>query len=136
MPKTLALDPGTRRIGVAVSNTAGTMAFPRPALDAQASWIEDLREIVIDEEVDRIIVGEPRSLKGVETASTEVARSVARQVGAALPDIPVITVDERLTTVTATRLLYSANVRSREQRGRIDSASAVVILQGFLDGSS
>jgi putative Holliday junction resolvase len=129
----LALDPGVKRIGVAVSDSGETLAFPRPALAGDGEWMMQLRALLEDEPCHQILVGLPVSLNGSDTASTQYAREMWDSIRLAFADIQVIQIDERLTTVAASRQLSSAGKNQRDQRDVIDSAAAVVLLQGWLD---
>lgn len=126
----VALDPGTVRIGVAVSDIDGILASPRPALPAG-----DLAAVVVVVgEVDplEIIVGLPMGLAGTEGQAAQRAREFAGQVATAT-SIPVRLVDERLSTVQAQRGLHDQGRSVRQSRDMIDSASAAVVLQHALD---
>jgi putative holliday junction resolvase len=129
----LGLDPGTRRHGVAVSDSAWTMAFPRPALDAEGDWLTQLARIIDDEGVTGIVAGRPLGLSGATTASTEKADDVFRQILDRFPDLPAEQWDERLTTVEASRSLRDAGRTTRDQRDAIDSAAATVLLQSYME---
>lgn len=99
-------------------------------------WTAELRrlgELVEEYGALAVIVGLPTSLKGRDTASTAMARSFVAALGAASPDLEVEFVDERLTTVTAGAALHGAGRNTRQQRGVIDQAAAVVLLQAWLD---
>lgn len=135
MARVLGLDPGTRRCGVAISDSARTMAFPREALAVDDNLIGAIRHAVDEESVELVIVGRPVSLAGSATASTTLADELFADLVATLAPLDVVQVDERLTTVQAQRGLRGAGHRERDQRARIDSAAAVVLLQGFLDGA-
>jgi putative Holliday junction resolvase len=127
-----ALDPGTKRIGVAVSDSQWSFAFPRDAWPADGD-IEKLAQSLVDEEnVDILVVGRPISLAGRETASTEDADFFAERVTRAV-NIPVERMDERLTTVTASQHLRESGFSGSEQRRRVDSAAACVILESWLE---
>ena len=118
---------------MAISDSGETLAFPRPALDAEGSWIDHLRTILEDEPCHQIVVGLPVSLNGGDTASTQLAREMWDRIRQEFADIQVVQIDERLTTVSASRQLSSAGKSQREQRDVIDSAAAVVLLQSWLD---
>ena len=133
--RVLAIDPGQRRIGIAVSNSARTVAFPRQALDAGDDAPERLAHLVDEEMVTVVVVGLPRALDGREGASAKAAR----KLGAALEnrvgeDVEVTYHDERLTTVEASRGLRAAGQSSKEQRAAIDSAAATVLLEAWMMG--
>ncbi len=110
------------------------MAFPRPALAADDKLTAVLRAIVEEEGVGLVVVGRPVALSGRETSSTEVADRVFAAIRDALSPLPVLQRDERLSTFEAQRSLSEAGIKARDQRSRIDSAAAVIILQNYLDG--
>jgi len=119
---------------VAISDTARTMAFPREALAADGV-VDAVARLVDAEGVDLVVVGHPVALSGAATASTAASDQLVQDLRAGLGDVPVISVDERLTTTAAQRSLRDAGVKERAQRGRVDSAAAVVLLQHYLDGA-
>ncbi|HSN02117.1 MAG TPA: Holliday junction resolvase RuvX [Acidimicrobiales bacterium] len=134
MARVLGLDPGTKRCGVAISDSARTMAFPREALTVDETLVAAIERAVNEESVELVVVGRPLSLAGAPTASTALADELFASLATALSPREVIQFDERLTTVEASRSLAGAGHRAREQRARIDSAAAVVMLQSFLEG--
>jgi putative Holliday junction resolvase len=134
MSRVLGIDPGTKRCGIAVSNTSRTMAFPRPAFVVNDALMLRLRALVDEESIGLVIVGRPIALSGNDTASTFVADAMYQEIGAALPTTTVVQWDERLTTFEAQRSLSSAGMRAKEQREHVDSAAAVIMLQNYLDG--
>lgn len=133
MPRVLALDPGLKRIGVAISDSNEVLAFPRPALTGDGHWVAELRALLDDEPCHQIIVGLPVGLSGGDTASTDFARGMWETIRQEFSDLQVIQLDERLTTVSASRQMTAAGKTQRQQREAIDSAAAVVLLQGWLD---
>jgi putative Holliday junction resolvase len=133
----LAIDVGTVRIGLAVSDPDSIVSTPLPALVRSKLLIESLKEIlslISENGVIEVYVGDPLSLSGVETASTQDARQFALQL-AELTSVPVRLVDERLTTVTASSKLRLNGVNAKTAKGLIDSASAVEILEQALNVS-
>jgi len=133
MGRVMALDPGTKRVGVAISDSGRTLGFPRPALSVDDGIYDAVAAIASEEMVDFIVIGRPTSLSGRETSSTEMADEFILRVQQAIPGVKCSFFDERLTTVSAQKSLREAGVRSKDQRPIIDSATAVVILQSFLD---
>jgi len=134
MSRVLGIDPGTKRCGIAVSNTSRTMAFPRPAFVVNDALMLRLRALVDEESIGLVIVGRPIALSGNDTASTFVADAMYQEIGAALPTTTVVQWDERLTTFEAQRSLSVAGMKAKEQREHVDSAAAVIMLQNYLDG--
>ncbi len=109
------------------------MAFPRPEVANGPSVVDVLGQVARDEGVSVVVVGRPRALSGRVTQSTAHADALFAALVAALPQIKVVQWDERLTTHEAGRRMSLAGVNAREQRGRLDSAAAVVLLQSYLD---
>jgi putative Holliday junction resolvase len=134
MPRLLGLDPGAVRCGIAVTNSTASMAFPRPALKSDASFLSSLAALVEEEGVTTIVVGRPIALSGNETTSTRNADALFAAIVDAFPQLEVVQWDERLTTFQAQRSLLQAGVRAKDQRERLDSAAAVIMLQNYVDG--
>jgi len=133
----LAIDVGTVRIGLAVSDPDSIVSTPLPALVRSKLLVESLQEIlslISKNGVIEVYVGDPLSLSGVETASTQDARQFALQL-AELTSVPVRLVDERLTTVTASAKLRLNGKNAKAAKSLIDSASAVEILEQALNVS-
>jgi putative Holliday junction resolvase len=134
--RTIGIDLGSRRIGVALSNSEGTMAMPYEVVLRSGDRSRDHRriaELVAEAEANRVVVGLPLSLDGstgpAATAALEEAAELAATVG-----VPVETYDERLTTVTADRGLMAARMRADARRRVVDKVAAAVMLQAWLDG--
>ncbi|MGD0054232.1 MAG: Holliday junction resolvase RuvX [Acidimicrobiales bacterium] len=136
MARILAIDPGSRRCGIAITDSDQTMAFPRPALDVNESLMGKIAQLVEDEAVGLIVVGRPLSLAGDETSSTDQADELFRAVQDRVHHATVIQWDERLTTVEAQRSLSGAGMNAKNQRAHVDSAAAVIMLQHYLDALS
>ncbi|HEY9415481.1 MAG TPA: Holliday junction resolvase RuvX [Pseudonocardia sp.] len=134
----LGVDPGSVRVGVAVCDPGGLIATPLVTLERDQQGGSDLRrlaDIVAEYEVVEVVVGLPRTLTGRHGPAAEAAVAYAGSLAGAL-DVPVRLVDERMTTVVATRVLAQRGVRGRKQRAVIDQAAATAILQGWLDTRS
>lgn len=129
----MGLDPGSRRIGVAVSDGSGKIAMPKAVIDRTgASYIDELSAIVKESAVSEVVVGLPLNMDGSEGPSARSARDFAAEIEKEL-DLPVRLLDERLTTVSAQSSMRSGGLTSREQKGKIDKVAATLILQSFLD---
>lgn len=125
----MALDPGGRRTGVAVSDELGLYAHPRPAIRGGGrALLEAVPALVEREGVDEVVVGLPLTLAGGDSAQTRAVRALAERLRERLP-VPVRLRDERLTTVEAARRLPAPARRD----GTLDSAAAAVLLQAELD---
>ncbi|HEV7189200.1 MAG TPA: Holliday junction resolvase RuvX [Blastococcus sp.] len=133
--RVLGVDVGTVRVGVALSDATGTLASPLETLKRSKSHadLDRLAALVVEHEVTEVVVGEPVHLSGASGASAEDAGNYAQELADRIPDVPVILIDERLSTVTAASHLREGGIDSRKQRAVIDQAAAVVILQQFLD---
>ncbi len=133
--RALGVDPGTKRIGIAVSDRSGTIASPLVVLHRSRSKQHDLHElarIARDEEVEVIVVGLPLNMDGSHGPSAKAAVAEARRL-ATLVDVPVEMHDERLTTVTADRSMQEAGLDTIERRQRVDKVAAAIMLQSWLD---
>ena len=131
MGRLLGLDYGTKRIGVAISDSSRLIASPYTVIDA-ASALPALDEILAKEEVDALVVGLPLSLSGEEGVSAAAARSFGRKVADAT-GLEVLFVDERFTTKVAEDALIAGGMRRAKRRDIRDKMAATVMLQGHLD---
>lgn len=132
--RVLAIDPGTVRLGLALSDPSGTIAQPLAVL-TRRSEVEDLRELVrvVEQyEVELIVVGLPRTLNGRLEGAAKDAQEFGDKVGRATGR-PVAYWDERLTTVAAERYLIEQGKRRRQRRQEVDRMAATLMLQGYLD---
>ncbi|MBI5158156.1 MAG: Holliday junction resolvase RuvX [Acidimicrobiia bacterium] len=129
----VALDHGTSRIGVAVSDPLGLTAQPFGMIPVGPGLFEELRSVLDQWEVDVIVVGLPIGLDGREGAAAQAARRFAGEVSAATGHRTIL-YDERFSTVVAERAMIEGGARrDRRRRGR-DAVAAAVFLQGYLDG--
>jgi putative Holliday junction resolvase len=132
--RTLALDLGKARIGVAIDDELGSMAHPRGTLDPsdRPRMLAELQALAEASAVTRIVVGLPLDMRGGEGDAARGARDMA-QVIADATGLEVELWDERMTTQVAQRALATSEVRGKKARAHIDEASAVAILQSWLD---
>jgi putative Holliday junction resolvase len=132
----MGVDLGERRIGVAVSDSGGALAFPLCVVDREgdpAADRERLAAIALEHDVSTVVVGLPISLDGTLGPAAALAVVEAAALAAALTPIPVVTFDERLTTVSATAGQQAAGKSTKAGRSTVDSAAAAVLLQAWLD---
>ncbi|HKF19535.1 MAG TPA: Holliday junction resolvase RuvX [Candidatus Dormibacteraeota bacterium] len=136
MGRILAVDPGSRRVGVAVSDPTGTIAQPLTVLSAHPTdtLIERLTTLTREHEATALVVGLPRRLDGRLGPEAEAALSLADQLRAAT-GLEVTMVDERLTSVAAERALLSSGASRARRRRLSDQVAAALILQTFLDSA-
>jgi len=134
MPRVLAIDPGEKRVGVAVSDPSGTIARPLRWIPAQpeATLPERLTMLAREQEAEELIVGLPARMDGSEGPEARAARQLARRLRET-SGMPVQMVDERLTSVAAERALIAAGERRARRRQLSDQIAAALLLQGHLD---
>jgi len=128
----LGLDVGHVRIGAAISDELQLLAHPLETIPANERAHARVAEIVHERKIDHVVAGVPRRMNGqLGTAASGVLQFVEK-LRAILP-CPVVTWDERLTTVAAHRALRDAGKKTRDTRGYIDQVAAQMILQSYLD---
>jgi putative Holliday junction resolvase len=137
MSRIVGIDPGQARIGVAISDEEGSIAFPRETVQAKGGTVEAarrLQEALCDEDVSLAVVGLPLRLDGSEGEAARRARVFGEAVAKAL-GVEVVYWDERLTTVAAERSLREMGRRGAKQREVVDQSAATILLQGYLDAN-
>jgi putative holliday junction resolvase len=132
--RTLALDLGKARVGVAVDDELGLLAHSRGVLPAKdrAALLRAIARLAREEGADRIVVGLPVDMRGHEGDAAKQARRDAQAIADAT-GLAVELWDERMTTLSAARSLASSGVRGEKAKRRIDEVAAVAILQSWLD---
>ncbi len=133
----LALDHGTVRVGVAVSDEMKTIALPLefiPAMPFEA-FLARLTQILREKEVESLIVGMPRNMDGSYGPATEKVRAFIELLKPTIT-LPIRTWDERLTSTQANRYLAQAGVRGDKRKARVDQTAAAILLQSYLDAVS
>jgi len=133
----LALDHGTVRIGVAVSDELKMLATPLEFIPAEpfAEFLARLQQLIREKEVELVLVGMPRNMDGSFGPAAQQVREFVARLQAAL-SVPLRTWDERLSSAQAHRLLRQAGHKARAQKGRVDASAAAVLLQSYLDSLS
>ena len=134
MSRALGIDFGTRRIGLALSDPTGTLASPLPFLENTGARevVSRLKELVENKGIETVVVGLPRNMDGTYGPSADKVRSFVAQIQPHI-SAKILTQDERLTTSQASRDLAQMGLNQKDLRQKIDSASATLILQQFLD---
>ncbi|MGH9074096.1 MAG: Holliday junction resolvase RuvX [Acidimicrobiales bacterium] len=137
--RAVGLDLGSRRIGVAVSDSAGQLASPRTTLSRTNDVAADRRtlvSLVLEEGAGTVVVGLPLSLRGDRGTAAKAAEAEAAALAELLePEgVEVELFDERLTTVSAHAALAETGKTSRQRRSVVDCTAATVLLQAWLDG--
>jgi len=133
----LAIDHGTVRMGIAVSDELKMIAHPMEYIPAEpfADFLAGLKEILREKEVELVLVGMPRNMDG----SYGQAALKVQEFVTALKDaitVPIRTWDERLTSAQANRFLIQGNVRREKRKEKVDSMAAAILLQSYLDGGA
>ena len=133
----LALDHGTRRIGVAVSDETKTIAQPLECIPAEpfADFLARLRKLLAEKEIDLVLVGLPRNMDGSYGPAALKVQAFVAALNDAIT-VPIKTWDERLTSAQANRVLIQAKVRRDKRKEKVDKMAAAILLQSYLDGTS
>jgi putative holliday junction resolvase len=133
-PRAAAVDLGKARVGVAVSDELGLYAHPRPPLDGRnrKALLGSLARLAQEEGIDRFLVGLPLDQAGRQGPAAAGAAAFAEEL-ARVTGIEVELVDERLTTVEASRQLRASGVKRKREQAMIDGVAAAVMLQSWLD---
>ena len=132
--RVLAIDHGTVRMGIAMSDELKIIAQPLEFIPAEpfSGFLNRLRELLLEYEVELILLGMPRNMDG----SYGEASLKVREFEVVLKNgftMPVKTWDERLTSVQANRVLSQAGVRKQKKRKNVDAIAAAILLQSYLD---
>ena len=130
----IGVDVGTVRVGVAASDPDGILAFPVDTVPRSEVAAKAVADIATERATVEVFVGMPRHLSGAEGASAADARLFAAQLAELLP-VPIRFIDERMSSNTAQRALREAGRSAKRQRGVVDQAAAVVILDVALDAA-
>lgn len=130
----LALDPGTKRIGVAVSDETKTIAQPLEWIPAEpfADFLERLKQILTEKEIDLVLIGLPRNMDGSFGPAAQKAEAFAAALGSAIT-VPIKMRDERLTSLQANKILIQGRVRRDKRKDKVDKMAAALLLQSYLD---
>jgi len=137
MSRYLALDHGTKRIGVAVSDELKMIAQPLEFIPTEPNdaFLVRLKQLITEKEVELVFVGMPRNMDGTFGPAAE---KVKEFIAGLTPEIsvPIKTLDERLTSAQANRVLLQGNVRRADRKQKVDAMAAAILLQSYLDNAS
>ena len=134
--RAVGIDLGEKRIGVAISDSGGSLATPYEVVTRTGSRDEDHRRIkaIVEEvEAEILVVGLPLSLDGTEGKAAQGARQEAEAIGQ-IVSVPIELHDERLTTVEAERILKEQGLDAAERRNVVDKVAAAILLQAWMEG--
>ncbi len=131
----LGIDYGKVRVGIAISDERAVLSTPLFYLNYKQNFLEKLKELLEQYEVQLIVIGLPLSMRGVETESSAEVRAFALQIEK-ISSIPIKLWDERLTTVQVERSLKELGVNRKRREKVKDSMAASLILQSYLDSQT
>lgn len=132
----LALDHGTKRIGVAVSDELKMIAQPLEFIPTEPydAFLSRLKQIIAEKEVELVFVGMPRNMDGTFGPAAEKVKEFIAGLTPAI-SVPIKTLDERLTSAQANRVLLQGNVRRADRKQKVDAMAAAILLQSYLDNA-
>jgi putative holliday junction resolvase len=130
----LGIDHGDARIGIAATDDFGILAHPVETIDqSKGNVLERIAQLVEVRKIHTIVVGLPVRMDGTEGASSEKVRAFAARLRERIPAVPLVFVDETLTTSSAAAKLREAGRNARQQKAIIDQAAAVEILNSWME---
>jgi putative Holliday junction resolvase len=131
----LAIDHGSKRIGIAVSDELKIIAQPLEYIHAEpaADFLARLKELIRDKEVELILIGMPRNMDGTYGPAAQKVQEFVAVLKTVLT-LPIRLWDERLTSAQANRVLIQGNVRRDKRKEKVDKMAAAILLQSHLDG--
>jgi putative Holliday junction resolvase len=131
----LALDHGSKRIGVAVSDETKTIAQPLEYIPAEpfADFLARLKQLLIEKEIDLVLIGLPRNMDGSYGPAAQKVEAFGGVLKTAIT-VPIKMWDERLTSSQANKILIQAKVRRDKRKEKVDKMAAAILLQSYLDG--
>ena len=133
----LGIDYGERRIGLALSDPMGIIAKPLRIIDRKRTtdYISEILNTSKEKNANIIVVGLPLTLRGKQSKQTEIVQKFIEKL-TQLGKIPVVPVDERLSSISAKKSLQLQGVKTGHEKGRVDETAAAIILQEYLDSQS
>jgi len=136
MKKALGIDLGDARVGVAVSDDLGMLAHPLETISTQSTnVVKRVLALAGERSAETIIVGMPRNMNGSHGPAADKAKAFIEELRRETT-LPIVSWDERLSTVSAQRALQEAGRNTRKQKSVIDQVAAQIILQSWLDSQA
>ena len=134
MGRLLALDIGERRIGVALSDPMHIIASPHSIIDRKITpdYMDEIQKLISEQEVEALVIGLPLTLKNNISQQTQKVQLFIQELNTELT-LPIHTVDERLSSVSAKDALKLKGIKAGHNKGEIDKTAAAIFLQEFLD---
>lgn len=136
MGRTVALDMGTVRIGVAMSDPFGSFAQGVAVWDASGDWIGELEKLLESSGASELVIGLPIREDGTKGPSASKIEKEASKISRAFPNLKIIFQDERYTSVIANRILIEGEVSRKKRKKSVDKIAASLILQTYLSSKS
>lgn len=137
MAKKIAIDFGLKRTGLAITDSSNIIASPLTTIDS-AILIDYIKKLVIQENIDTIILGEPKRLNNQDTHISENVRLLFQLLQSSFPETSVILMDERFTSKMAVQSMHVMGLKKKQLKDKqlVDQISATLILQSYLDSTS
>ncbi len=134
MARYLGIDHGEKRIGLAISDPTATIAqsFRTILFTSSKDLVKSLKQIIIENEVEKIVIGLPLTMKGTDSKKTQEVRNFAEKLSNQI-DVPIKLIDERLSSVQAHLTMRQLGKKPSRNKERVDQLAAQSILQTYLD---
>ena len=134
----LGLDIGDKRTGVAISNDVSRFCTPLNYIPSQDInyFLENLSILIIENKINKLIIGLPKLLSGKEGERAKYSRYISKKIKEKNKNVEIVLWDERLTSKQAEKYLIESGVEKNKMKEKIDSASAVIILESYILGQS
>ncbi|EDM34511.1 Holliday junction resolvase-like protein [Pedobacter sp. BAL39] len=134
MPRILAFDYGTKRVGIAVTDPLQIIATGLDNVHPK-DIIEYLKKYLLTEQVEAFVIGDPKQMDGSPSESAQHIKGFARTLKKTFPDIPQFWVDERFTSKLAHQTILQSGLKKqdRKDKSRVDTIAATIILQYFME---
>ena len=134
----MGIDYGDSRVGIALSDALGITAQGLKTLPNKVyqKLLESIRDIAMENDVNKIVIGLPKNMNGSFGPRTEVTQRFAEDIENLVAGVEIVFQDERLTTVEAATFLNATNTRGKSRKNIIDTVSAEIILQSYLDSNA
>jgi len=136
MGRSLGIDFGDKRVGLAISDKSNLIASPFKTINYTNAndLVSQLEKIVIENNIEIFVLGLPINMKGEDTTQTKIVRKFKESLSSL--DLPIIYEDERLSSVSAKKSLILQNIKTGHNKPEIDKTAAAIILQQYLDKNS
>ncbi len=133
MPRIMAIDYGGKRTGIAVTDPFQIIATGLTTIESK-ELIPFLKKYLATEEVERIIIGDPRNWDDSETHATPLVEAAIREIQKNFPQLPIEKVDERYTSVMAKQTMLQSGLKKKDRRNKalVDEIAATILLQEWL----